>query len=106
MFLHFLEFLGDSFVNMTNACFKNNTLYESQKLLCVTSLICKNQEKVHLLNHWRPATLLCIDYKIISKSFTIHLKKVMGNLINIDQTATAPGRSNLDNVPLLRNVLD
>ena len=30
----------------------------------------------------------------------------MGNLINIDQTAAVPGRSILDNVHLLRNVLD
>ena len=101
----FWNFLGDSFVNMANSCFKNNSLSASQKL-GVISLIYKNQEKAHLLNYWRPVTLLCVDYKIISKSLTNHLKKVMGNLISIDQTAAVPGRSILDNVHLLRNVLD
>ena len=52
----FWNFLGDSFVNMANTCFNNNSLSASQKL-GVISLICKNQEKAHLLNYWRPVTL-------------------------------------------------
>ena len=60
--------------------------------LGVISLICKNSEKSTLLNYWRPILLLCVDYKIISQCLTNRLKKVMGNLIHIDQTAAVPGR--------------
>ena len=72
----------------------------------IISLTCKNNEKAHLLNYWRPISLLCCDYKIISKSFTNKVKKVLGSLVNIDQTCAVEGRSIQDNVHLLRNIID
>ena len=69
-------------------------------------MICKDPEKSSDLKYWRPISLLCVDYKIISKCLTNRFKKVMGNLVHIDQTAAVLGRSIQDNVHLLRNILD
>ena len=80
------DFLGDSFFIMANTCFKNGTLTEIQKMGIIT-LVCKNSEKAHLLNYWRPISLLCVDYMIISKCITNRIKRVMGVLVDIDQTS-------------------
>ena len=90
---------------MANYCFREDKLSVTQRIGVIT-LICKNQEKSHLLNFWRPISLLCIDYKIISKCIANRVKKVMGFLVNIDQTAAVVGRSIHDNIHLLRNVID
>ena len=99
------DIIGDGFVKMANGCFKRGTLSETQKLGIIT-LICKDSEKAHLLNYWRPISLLCCDYKIISKSITNRIKKVMGFLVNIDQTSAVIQRSIQENVHLLRNIVD
>ena len=99
------DIIGHYFVNMANTCFKNKTLSETQKLGIIT-LICKNNDKAHLLNYWRPISLLCCDYKIIRKSITNRIKQVMGFLVNIDQTSAVMGRSIQDNIHLLRNIVD
>ena len=101
----FWDFLGDTFVKMANYCFREGKLSVTQRIGVIT-LICKNQEKSHLLNFWRPISLLCVDYKIISKCITNRVKKVMGFLVNFDQTAAVEGRSIQDNIHLLRNVID
>ena len=98
----FWDFLEERFVNMANSHFKHK---HTQKL-GVISLICKNSEKSTLLNYWKPISLLYVDYKIFSKCLTNRLKKVLRNLIHIDQTAVIPGRSIKEHIHLLINILD
>ena len=99
------EIIGDKFVEMVNVCFQNGQLSPTQKIGVIT-LLCKDRQNSHLLKNWRPISLLCVDYKIISKCITNRIRKVMGNLIHIDQTASVPGRSIQDNIHLLRNLID
>ena len=91
------DLIGDYFVNMTNTCFKGGILSKTQWLGIMT-LICKDPEKSSDLKYWRPISLLCVDYKIISKCLTNRFKKLMGNLVHIDQMAAVLGRSIQDNV--------
>ena len=70
-------------MNMANTCFRRGILSRTQRLGIIT-LICKDPEKAYDLKYWRPISLLCLDYKIISKCLTNRFKKVMGNLIHID----------------------
>lgn len=51
-------------------------------------------------NCW-PVSLLCTDYKLLSKVLANRLKKVMDQVIHQTQTYSVPGRSIVDNVSLI-----
>ncbi len=55
---------------------------------------------------WRPVSLLCSDYKLLSKVLANRLAEVMDQVIHPDQTYCVPGRSIFDNVSLIRDLLD
>uniref|UniRef100_A0A3Q3MAR8 Reverse transcriptase domain-containing protein n=1 Tax=Labrus bergylta TaxID=56723 RepID=A0A3Q3MAR8_9LABR len=58
------------------------------------------------LKNWRPVSLLCTDYKILSKVLASRLRQVMGSIIHTDQTYCVPGRLISDNITLIRHVLE
>ena len=58
----------------------------------VTRLLHKKDDRRNLKN-WRPISLLNVDYKICSKAFSLRLKKVLGSIVDPDQTCSVPGRS-------------
>lgn len=59
-----------------------------------------------VLSHWCPASLLCADYKILSKALATCLKCDLEQIILVNQTYFRPGRSILDNVTLGRDLLE
>ena len=73
-------------------------LYESYKhaLVCenlsaiqkqgIISLIPKKDKDSTLLKNWRPITLLNFDYKVLAKCVATRIKKILPNIINVDQT--------------------
>ncbi|KAK3538386.1 hypothetical protein QTP86_001553 [Hemibagrus guttatus] len=71
----------------------------------VLTLLPKKGDLTHLKN-WRPISLLCTDYKLLSKALASRLTKVMEQLIHQDQTYCVPDRSIFDNVYLIRDILD
>ncbi|KAK3533868.1 hypothetical protein QTP70_032989, partial [Hemibagrus guttatus] len=71
----------------------------------VLTLLPKKGDLTHLKN-WRPVSLLCTDYKLLSKALASRLTKVMERLIHQDQTYCVPDRSIFDNVYLIRDILD
>ena len=58
------------------------------------------------IKNWRPVSLLCVDYKLLSKLFASRLGLAMEHLVHRDQTYCVPGRSMVDNVHLIRDVWD
>ena len=58
------------------------------------------------IKNWRPVSLRCVDYKLLSKLFASRLGKAMEQVIHRDQTYCVPGRSMVDNVHLIQDVLD
>uniref|UniRef100_A0AAQ6ILA1 Reverse transcriptase domain-containing protein n=1 Tax=Anabas testudineus TaxID=64144 RepID=A0AAQ6ILA1_ANATE len=58
------------------------------------------------IKNWRPVSLLCTDYKILSKALANRLREVMDQVVHRDQTYCVPGRLITDNVILIRDVLD
>ena len=44
------------------------------------------------LKNWRPVSLLCTDYKLLSKALATRLGKVMAEVIHVDQSFCVPGR--------------
>lgn len=71
----------------------------------VITLIPK-KDNLQDIKNWRPVGLLCSDLNIFSKTLANRLKKVMGEVIHIDQTYCVPERSILDNVCLIQDILN
>ena len=83
----------------------------AQRELCdpmkssVTRLVHKKDDRRNLKN-WRPISLLNVDYKICSKALSLRLCKVLGSIVDPDQTCSVPGRCISSNLALLRDTLD
>ncbi|KAI3376858.1 hypothetical protein L3Q82_000114 [Scortum barcoo] len=58
------------------------------------------------IKNWRPVSLLCVDYKLLSKALANRLRGAMEQVIHQDQTYCVPGRSMVDNIYLIRDVLE
>ncbi len=51
-------------------------------------------------------SLLCTDYKLLSKVMATRLRKVVEHIIHVDQTYCVPSRLISDNISLIRDILD
>ena len=60
---------------------------------------------LHLLNNWRPITLLNISYKIFAKALQLCVKDPLSELISPDQSAYLKNRFILDNIMLTQETL-
>jgi len=58
------------------------------------------------VENWRPISLLCSDYKILSKLLANRLKSVIGTVVHADQSYCIPGRSISDNIFFFRDLID
>ncbi|MES9882662.1 MAG: reverse transcriptase domain-containing protein [Sedimenticola sp.] len=101
----FFGILAPLLLKLTVIIFESGNLSDTQKLSYIT-LICKNDDKSDDVKFYRPISLLNYDYKIISKSITQRLSTVLGSIIHEDQTCSVKGRTILDNVHLMRNIID
>ena len=75
---------------------------ESQNLAVIT-LQPKDGDSKKLAN-WRPISLMCCDYKILSKIVANRLKSILSDAISEEQFC-CPGRTIVDNNILLRDVI-
>lgn len=71
----------------------------------VLSLLPKKGD-LSLLKNWRPVALLTTEYKILSKCLANRLKKYVHTIVHKDQTYCIPNRSIMDNLFLVRDILD
>ena len=62
-----------------------------------------SHNKIHIkkgdlqkLRYWRPISLLCIDYKILTKILTNRLKKILPQIISEQQNYSTPQKQNYD----------
>lgn len=74
-------------------------------LMCegVISLLYKKGDPKTLAN-WRPLTMLCVDYKLLSKAVTNRLSSAMAYVVGLDQTCGVVGRRLTWNLQLHRDV--
>ena len=99
----FWDKLGETLVSVFNHSLACGDLPNSMKA-SVTRLLHKKDDKRDLKN-WRPISLLNVDYKICSKAISLCLAKVLGSIIDPDQTCSVPGRSIFSSLGLLRDTL-
>ena len=87
----------------------NNVLFE-QKITpktwnqAIISLIPKQTEKLNPLKYWRPISVLCIDYKILTKTAN-RLKQILPNIISQEQNYSLPQRAIFNNLFLIRDLI-
>ena len=104
-YLKFWHLLAPLLCRLYNFCFTDQCLPASLQT-SVTRLIFKKCGDVKDLKNGRPISLFNTDYKILSKVITLRLSRVLGGLVDPDQTCSVPGRSITSNVTLLGDVLD
>ena len=103
-FLSFWELLGNDLVEVLNSCFELQSLSKSQRSGLITLLFKKDDPL--LVTNWRPITLLCVDYKIMSKALANRLLVVIHLLISPDQTCGVPGRFMGENIRLIHDIIE
>lgn len=102
-FSHFWESLGEVLVAVFNQGLLNRELPNSMNEI-ITWLVHKKDDKRNLQN-WRPISLLNVHYKICSKAVSIRLARVLGAIVESDQTCSIPGRTIFSNLAILRDTL-
>lgn len=70
----------------------------------IVSPIHKRGER-HLLENWRPISLLNTDYKIIAKAMANQLKAFLPEVIDESQSAFVPGRNIATNISCIRDAI-
>ncbi len=93
---HFWGIIGEDFYEVVLESLKNEVLPISCRR-AVLSLLPKKGD-LGFLKNWRPVSLLCLDYKILSKSIANRLKTCLNMLIHKDHTYCIPKRSIMDNL--------
>ena len=87
---HFWKLLGPLLVKIFNSCYDKQTLPFSQRQ-SILNLIYKKNNPLDLSNY-RPISLLNTDYKILSYTLALRIKKVLNLIINSDQTGYLQNR--------------
>ena len=72
----------------------------------IISLFYKKQGDKTNLKHFRPISLLNVNYKIMSKVLANRKKSVMSSIISPEQTCCVQGRNIADNIMSVREVID
>ena len=99
----FWQLLGKDLVQVFNHSFENKHLPDSQNYGLLTLLFKKGERA--LLSNRRPISLLNTDYKILAKASSVRLGRVLANIVSDDQTCGVPGRTILNNVFILRDLV-
>ncbi len=89
------------------AVLNDSLTHECLPLSCrraVLTLLAKTGD-LQLIKNWRPVSLLCTDYKLLSKVLASRLSKVMEQVVHPDQTYCVPGRLISDNIVLILSKL-
>ena len=70
----------------------------------IISLQYKEGER-ETLNNWRPISLLCTDYKLITKTLANRRTPTLHHILHENQTRTVPTRTIYDNLYLIREII-
>lgn len=89
-YLKFWNLLGVDLVEVLNFCYWSRSLSLSQQR-GITAFSFKKGDRLDP-QHWRPITLLNVDYKIASRAIAERLFKVIHFVVNLYRPCGVPGR--------------
>ena len=90
---------------INNIFFEKNELPESMKT-AIISMIPKKEPNDTDIAKWRPISLLCVDYKIITKALTNRILPTLDEIISIEQSAAVPNRTIYNNLFTIRDITE
>ena len=61
---------------------------------------------INKLKYWRPISLLCNDYKILTKILANRIKTILPEVISEEQTCSIPTRTIFNNTFLIRDAIN
>ncbi|KAI3375790.1 hypothetical protein L3Q82_003739 [Scortum barcoo] len=78
--------------------FNESLTYGSMPVSCRRAVLTLLPKKGNLqdIKNWRPVSLLCVDYKLLSKALANRLREAMEQVIHRDQTYCVPGSKRND----------
>ncbi|KAK3531106.1 hypothetical protein QTP70_011049 [Hemibagrus guttatus] len=100
----FWKELGEDLLEVLEESCRERCLPLSSQRAVITLLPKKGD--LQDIKNWRPVSLLCTDYKVMSKALANRLRDIMDSVIQTDQTYCVPNRSIIDSVSLIRDILD
>ena len=101
----FFDLLKKDFQDIFNyVLFQQKTTPKTWKQEII-SLIPKQTEKLNSLKYWRLISLLCTDYKILTKILSNRLKQILPDIISQEQNCSIPQRTIFNNLFLIRDLI-
>ena len=100
----FWHLVSQHLVAAFNSAYEDKIMSVSQRQ-GVIKLIPKPKKEKQELGNWRPITLINVDTKIISKCLAKRISKVIGKLINCQQTAFIKGRYIGEGIRLISDIM-
>ena len=91
-------------IHLQPILFENKDLPKTLKRGIIT-LITKNNKTKHLKN-WRPISLCCVDYKILTKILVTRLKRILKTTISGEQNCGIPHRTISSNLFAIRELIN
>ena len=58
----------------------------------------------NFLKYWRRISLLCVDYKVLTKILANRLEYILPDIISTEQNCSIPNRTIFDNLFLIRDI--
>ena len=101
----FWNSIGNLLVDSLNHSYECGELSNTQKHAVITLIEKKGKDKRKICNWW-PISLNSVDAKIGSKVIATRLQKVLGKKIHFNQNAYVKGRTILDAVRTLDDILE
>ena len=95
----FYETLENDLIQLYN---KKKNITNTMKQAVITLIPKGNLNK---LKYWRPISLLCIDYKILTKILVNRLKHILPHIISKEQTCSIPNRTIFNNLFQIRDII-
>ena len=106
LYQEYWDLFGDELTSLANKNLfdKNNELSWTQRT-ALLSLLPKQGDLTQMQN-WRPISLLCADYKIITKALALRLSKILHKILEPSQTCSVPNRNIFSNIFLVRDLIE
>ena len=103
-YLKFWPKIKDKLMDVYKEAFGNGILPDTMRSGVVTLLDKKGKDRLDIAN-WRPITLLNTDYKLLTKTLSQRLKKILPSLVHSDQNGFVPGGNIFYSSHTIRDIL-